>query len=160
MPSRTARLQGFTLMELLIALVLVGILATVAIPSYRVFVERGNRSVAKRVVADLEARNQAVYLRTRAYASDLVPLTGADGNVFFVDRQGTHSATRSSNSIYRIAYCVSDTDTGCDGLTIAGDFPQFQITAVEGQDSDTACLQLTLSQSGQRAATSDSCWDR
>jgi len=46
-PVRGRAAYGFTLLELLITAVLLGILAAIAIPSYSAYVARGHRSAAK-----------------------------------------------------------------------------------------------------------------
>jgi type IV pilus assembly protein PilE len=46
--SKIKALNGFTLVELLIAVAIVSILAAVAIPSYTDFVARSNRTEAQR----------------------------------------------------------------------------------------------------------------
>ncbi|TFW09381.1 type IV pilin protein [Oxalobacteraceae bacterium OM1] len=62
------RHSGFTLIELVIAVVIVGILAAVALPSYRSYVIRGNRAAAQAQMMDIANREQQYFLANRAYA--------------------------------------------------------------------------------------------
>jgi len=48
--------KGFTLLELMIVVVIIGILASVAIPSYSSLVERGRGAEARQVLSYLRAR--------------------------------------------------------------------------------------------------------
>ena len=60
--------NGFTLVELLVTVVIIGILLGVAVPSYRQYVIRGNRSAAQAVMMDIASREQQFLLANRAYA--------------------------------------------------------------------------------------------
>jgi type IV pilus assembly protein PilE len=65
--SRKAH-TGFTLIELMIVVVIVAVLATIAIPSYREYVIRSNRSAAQSVMMDIANREQQFLIANRAYA--------------------------------------------------------------------------------------------
>lgn len=62
------RHTGFTLIELMVAVAIVGILAAIALPSYRDFVMRGNRSAAQAEMMDIANRQQQFLLANRSYA--------------------------------------------------------------------------------------------
>lgn len=61
---------GFTLMEVMIVVVIVGILASIALPSYRNQVIRGNRAAAQSMMMDLSNREQQYLIANRVYADD------------------------------------------------------------------------------------------
>ncbi|MGN6389266.1 MAG: type IV pilin protein [Burkholderiaceae bacterium] len=75
-PIRIRTSNGFTLIELLVTVAIVAILAGVALPSYRQYVIRGNRSAAEAQMLDIANREEQFLLANRAYA-DKTTLTGS-----------------------------------------------------------------------------------
>ena len=61
--------KGFTLIEVMVVVVIVAILATIAIPSYREYVIRGHRRAAQAAMMDLAVRQQQFFVANRVYAA-------------------------------------------------------------------------------------------
>lgn len=61
--------RGFTLVELMIALVIIAILAAIAVPSYRESVKRGNRRAAQSAMMDIVNLEHQYFAANRVYAT-------------------------------------------------------------------------------------------
>ncbi len=66
--------RGFTLIELMVAVAIVGILAAIAYPSYTSQMQKSRRAAAQSFLMDLSQRQQQYLLDMRSYASTVAAL--------------------------------------------------------------------------------------
>ena len=67
--------KGFTLIELMIVVAVIGIISMFAIPQYSKYVIRGNRAAAQSFMLDVANREKQYLLDARSYAATLSALS-------------------------------------------------------------------------------------
>lgn len=136
MKRATDRLsRGFTLIEILVALAILAILASVAIPSYQVYILKGHRSTAKAVLMETAQFMERYYTANNSYV-------GASVLTTVVPKQASASAVR-----YDVSFLA-------DPIANA-----FTVRAVPtGAQSDDACGTLSISHTGAQAPKTAGCW--
>ncbi len=135
------RMKGVTLIELMIVIVVVAILASIAVPSYRQYVLRSHRVEAKTALLNLAAAQEKFYLENNTYAANTVLTTAPPA--------GLGLSATTENGWYTIAIA-----NGANAATFSA-----TATATGTQTADTDCATFTLTAEGVRTATSAVCWD-
>jgi type IV pilus assembly protein PilE len=64
-------LRGFTLIELMITVAIVGILTSIAWPSYRNYVVKGSRAAAQTELLQLASLQEKIYLNSSKYSANV-----------------------------------------------------------------------------------------
>lgn len=140
LPSNNkSKLLGFTLIELMITVAIIGILAGIAYPSYTEFVTRSNRSEAQRELMRLANVEEQGFIDFRAYTDDMTDLNMAADP--FITESGNYSID----------------------AVIANGGTTFILTATAlGTQlaNDTDCTTLTINELGTRGGESAICWER
>jgi type IV pilus assembly protein PilE len=79
------RMAGVTLLELMAVVVVIGILGMIALPSYRQYVMRAQRTDAKTALLRLQTNQERFYLANRRY--------GGNGDLAALGFPNTYTAT-------------------------------------------------------------------
>ena len=96
------KLHGFSLIELMIVLVIMGVLSAIAIPGYQNYVKKANRADAQQVMLTIANKEQQYLLDARLY-TDILGTAGL--NVLAGDNKWTCTnvqTTGCSNTRYVI----------------------------------------------------------
>lgn len=154
-----SRQDGYTLIEILIVVAILGILAAIAIPSYQNSILAANRSVAQAALLDLANRQEQFYLDNRTYTTDMTNLGYPAGMVFInggnsaVALNDNHSLVVSTSDQRRYFVQINAANATAFGISAA---PQL------AQADDTECGTLSLTNTGVKAETGTAsvsdCW--
>ena len=125
--------KGFSLIEIMVVVVIVGILAAVAIPNYQNYVVKGNRAAAQAFMVEVANLEKQYLLDARTYAADLATLG--------------MTAPADVSKHYTVAVCINPDPSQC---TTAATPPYFIVTATPTSPGQTSDGALTFTSDGTK----------
>lgn len=132
------RNQGFTLIEVMIVVAIIGILAAIAYPSYDEYIKRGYRAEGQALLSDAAARQERYYSQNYKFASSIAQLYG-----------GSATTHKSESGKYSLGIKQESNDGG------------YTLIATS-QFTDAKCGNLSLTATGKRNESGskdiDYCW--
>jgi type IV pilus assembly protein PilE len=143
-PGARARSRGVTLLELMAVVVIIGVLGTIAVNSYRVYLLRTNRTEARMALLQIQANQEKFFLQNNRYAIGAAELSNPT----------THPTTPGLG-------ISATTPGGYYAITMVSDNTTYtaRATATGGQTKDAAaCLTLEINQNGEREPAAGDCW--
>lgn len=133
-------MRGFSLIELMIVVVIVGILAAIAYPSYRSQVREARRTDGQSALVETAQRLERCYTRYLSYANDACEIVATLEDGGFISPEGWYEITGE----------------------LAGASFTLTATAQGDQVGDTECGNLGLTHTGARTVTgtaaAEACW--
>jgi type IV pilus assembly protein PilE len=130
--------RGFTLIELMIAVAVVGILTAIAYPSYVKYVQKSYRSEGIAMLADATARMERYYAQNNSYAASNLAAIGIGS-----------SNTNSPTGKYTLSFSGTPTAT------------TYTVQVVpQGSQATDSCGTMSVDQAGTRTSSTGAtdCW--
>ena len=136
------KVSGFTLIEIVIVIAIVGILSALAIPAYQASALRSNRADGKTALLQIAAAQESFYSANNSYSTVANPLSNTNP---FTSADGKYIITVAA----------------CDGGAIGNCF--LATATPQGGQAEDECENLTLSNIGARGSSEGNaadCWSR
>ena len=138
---------GFTLMEVMIVVAIVGIISAVAYPSYMDQVRKSRRADAQIKLQEIAQLQESFFSRNMSYANNLSGLLGGSANTIDSD-EGFYQVTISNAAGTGGAVCAGTRASPCSSYLV-----QAVPSTGTSQTKDSNCSRFTLNNMGQRGAT-------
>ena len=142
--SKSDSNTGFTLIELIMVMAIVGVILSIALPSYKQSLYKARRAEAKTLLLDLANRQEQLMLDSSTYTTDLTQLGYSEDK------------DRADDRLYypKLNPCASGSIETC-----------YLLTAIpvknSHQEKDKNCTSFSLDSFGKKTATGetkDECW--
>lgn len=128
------RRKGFTLIELMIVVAVIGILSAIAWPSYQNYVRRSERSKAQQLMLEISNKEQQYIVDARLYTATI-----GTGGLNIGNHDGWTCAAACTNPRYTVTVTLT-----------AGPPPGFTITADPGSTGQSSDGVMTLTSTGTK----------
>lgn len=132
--------QGFTLIEIMIVVVIVGVLASIAYPNYTKYVQKGNRVEAQADLLDAAQRLQKCFTTNGTYKA----VAGTANCSVYTKIESTYKS--NGKGFYELSFKAVDDAS----------FTLLAKAKVSPQTGDTVCTEIELNHQGIKSPAA--CW--
>ncbi|TLY57157.1 MAG: prepilin-type N-terminal cleavage/methylation domain-containing protein [Gammaproteobacteria bacterium] len=134
------RMRGVTLIELLTVLIIVAVLSSLAVGSYRRYLLRSNRTDATAALLRIQVGEEKFFLQNNTYTTDVTDAPPTGLGVASPTPNGFYTITVTGNPSIATSFLATATATGT-------------------QTQDTSCPTMTIDDQGLRGPTANiACW--
>ena len=137
------RQKGVTLLELLTVVLILGILASIAVPSYRRYLLRAQRSDATTTLLRVQASQEKHFLQYGVYVTSTANMPNAQ------TAGGLGIAATTERGFYAITLTNTATGYTATATPIVG----------KGQSEDTQCATFAITEAGTKSASDSASTD-
>ena len=145
--KRKKSVKGFSLIELMIAVGIIGIISSIAVPSYIEHVTKAKRADAKVELLRLAQIQESYFVQNLSYASSLTAARSAGGlgmSIPVMSEQNNYAITLTSLP----AACTGVATSPCISYTLTA--------TAQTTQSDSHCGNFTVTNSGLKRVTANS----
>ena len=143
------RQSGFTLIELMVVIIIIGILVKIAVPAYTASVQRSYRTDAKTALLDLATREEKYYSVNNQYTATLSNL--------YPGTTATQLNVQSSGASY---YTISAPTVTAATTTSVAAFTASAVPVAGTSQANDPCGTFTISSTGATSVSGSAtnCW--
>jgi type IV pilus assembly protein PilE len=156
-PAHTNQHRGFTLIELMITVAIIGLLASVALPSYSSYIARARRADARTQLLQAAQFMQRFYAANDSYSSDR-----AGNDVISAMPANLKKSPSDGTAVYQLNTSISTAGNYTATVTVSA-YTLTMAPISGGVAASDACGMFTITSTGVRGVASatktrDECW--